>query len=346
MEHTIFISYSTKDTSIANELRADLEAAGLGCWIAPRDITPGEDWPTAIVGAVSRSRVMVLLFSSNANASADVSRELHLANDARVPIVALRLENVTPSLANQYCLADAHWLDANPPAREQFPKLIELLKSLWPDLAAADDADGSAKRGFFVKLLSFLNARPARTVRRVLLAFVVGLVKLLAMIVVALLVVGIVFVLVGSTALAHYAEATLGEYAWDFSSMSTDAPYELSPKLFADQVTPYLEQHTFRTITDSAITFTTPDRVEVSAKMMGLSVKLDGTVDEIGGLPEIRLQHLNNLPLPIIDGIISDGINQGLHIGWSRGPVQIRTLGVVGDSLIIETTNKSATEGK
>jgi hypothetical protein len=79
MAHDIFISYSNKDKPIADAICASIEANGMRCWIAPRDIAPGEDWPTAINIAITKSRVMVLVFSSNSNSSADVSRELNLA---------------------------------------------------------------------------------------------------------------------------------------------------------------------------------------------------------------------------------------------------------------------------
>ena len=79
MTHEVFISYSTKDKPIADGICANLEAKGVRCWIAPRDIAPGEDWPTAITRAISVSRIMVLVFSSNSNSSEDVGRELILA---------------------------------------------------------------------------------------------------------------------------------------------------------------------------------------------------------------------------------------------------------------------------
>jgi hypothetical protein len=48
MAHDVFISYSSKDKPLADGICANLEAVGIRCWTAPRDIGPGEDWPTAI----------------------------------------------------------------------------------------------------------------------------------------------------------------------------------------------------------------------------------------------------------------------------------------------------------
>ena len=43
MAHDVFISYSAKDKTTADGVCATLEAKGIRCWIAPRDILPGMD---------------------------------------------------------------------------------------------------------------------------------------------------------------------------------------------------------------------------------------------------------------------------------------------------------------
>ncbi len=42
----VFISYSTDDTPVTQEIRDGLEAAGIACWMAPRDIVPGKSTPS------------------------------------------------------------------------------------------------------------------------------------------------------------------------------------------------------------------------------------------------------------------------------------------------------------
>ena len=69
MAHDIFISHSSKDKTIADAMCATFEANGMRCWVAPRDVPPGAAWGAAIVEAIQNSRVMVLIFSDNANTS-------------------------------------------------------------------------------------------------------------------------------------------------------------------------------------------------------------------------------------------------------------------------------------
>ena len=55
MAHDVFISSSHKDKPVADADVAGFENKELRCWLAPRYITAGEDWPTAD-GAVNNPR--------------------------------------------------------------------------------------------------------------------------------------------------------------------------------------------------------------------------------------------------------------------------------------------------
>ncbi len=79
MAHDVFISYSSKDQTAADALCATLEAHGIPCWIATRNITYGSDYGEAIVDGIHESRVMVLVFSSHANTSPHIKREVDRA---------------------------------------------------------------------------------------------------------------------------------------------------------------------------------------------------------------------------------------------------------------------------
>ena len=130
MAHDVFISYSYKDKPIADAICTNLEVAGVRCWIAPRDMIPGEQGPEAISRAISQSRLMVMVFSADSNTSVDVYRELFLAASNNVVIIPFRIEQVEPEPRKGYILAGAHWLDAmNPPTQEQVDVLVKSVKS-------------------------------------------------------------------------------------------------------------------------------------------------------------------------------------------------------------------------
>jgi osmotically-inducible protein OsmY len=118
MAHDVFISYSTKDKAVAEALCATLEAQGVQCWIAPRNITYGSDYGAAIVDGINESRVMVLVFSSNANSSPHIKREVDRAVSKGLTIIPIRIEDVAPSRALEYYISPVHWLDATTPPIE------------------------------------------------------------------------------------------------------------------------------------------------------------------------------------------------------------------------------------
>ena len=339
MAHDIFISHSAKDQPIPDAICEKLEAAGIYCWISSRDIHSGEEWPTAIAKGIATSRAMVLLFTANANASVEVTRELFVASTCKLIKIGLRMEKVDIRQDNIFHLADVHWIDVDkPPTPEQMKALVDLLVSLGivPQMPIKPP-----ERNWLLRTLSSVwTAAPTRAIAHFVQLFVLTLIRVATVTAAAILVLGIVLALVGSFVMARYAEATLREYSWDFSQFDPSTPYKLSPELFTEQATPYVEQHTFRTISETSLSFTSPNLVQLSGKIVGMPVVLDGIIYESDGSPQIELQHLNTLPLPVISGIISDGINRGMHDAWSNAPVRIKHLSMVGDSLSIETVSK------
>ena len=118
MSHEVFISYASEDKTVADAVCAILEANRIRCWIAPRDVLPAEDYGAAIVRSLSASRLLVLVFSANANASPHVRRELEGAVRHGIPILPFRIEDAVPSDSLQYYLGGTHWLDALTPPLE------------------------------------------------------------------------------------------------------------------------------------------------------------------------------------------------------------------------------------
>jgi hypothetical protein len=131
MPHDVFISHSSKDKVYADAVCKRLESEAIRCWIAPRDILPGVAWGTAIVEAIENTRLMVLVFSSNANASPQIEREVERALSKEVPIVPLRIEPVTPGKSLEYFLGTPHWLDAiTPPFEQHLDYITQTVKAL------------------------------------------------------------------------------------------------------------------------------------------------------------------------------------------------------------------------
>ncbi len=107
----IFISYSSKDQKIAETICRALEARGYACWIAARDVSAGENFQEAIVKALREARLMLLVFTSNANNSNEIKKEVVLAGRHHVTVVPVRVEDVVPNDALAYEFATRQWID-------------------------------------------------------------------------------------------------------------------------------------------------------------------------------------------------------------------------------------------
>src|SRR5215468_9635398 len=131
MAHDVFVSYSSRDKLTADAVVARLEAARLRCWIAPRDILPGMEWGEAIIDGIHRSKIMVLVFSSSANASPQIRREVERAVNKGLPIIPFRIGEVLPSRSLEYFLSSPHWLDAlTPPVEAHIQRLADSVRTL------------------------------------------------------------------------------------------------------------------------------------------------------------------------------------------------------------------------
>jgi hypothetical protein len=131
MAHQVFISYGHDDKLVADAACARLEARGIRCWIAPRDVLPGQSYGEAINTAIHGSRAMVLVFSSKANLSEHVGKEVERAVSNSIPVVPLRIENVAPTGALEYFIGSVHWLDAlTPPIEQHLEYLADSIQRL------------------------------------------------------------------------------------------------------------------------------------------------------------------------------------------------------------------------
>jgi TIR domain len=137
MAHDVFICHSAKDKATADAVCAVIESNGVRCWIAPRDVTAGMEWSECIIDAIEECRVMVLVFTTNANESPQIRREVERAVNRGVAILPLRIEDILPGRALEYFIGNVHWLDAlTPPLETHLQNLAGTVKILLGRLPA------------------------------------------------------------------------------------------------------------------------------------------------------------------------------------------------------------------
>ena len=108
MTTDVFISYATFDRHFADTVCSHLEADHLKCWIAPRDIVPGQDWSRALVEAINSVNILVVVLSSHTSGSKHVSREVEQADRNGKTLVPIYAEDCELSGQLAYYLDGVH----------------------------------------------------------------------------------------------------------------------------------------------------------------------------------------------------------------------------------------------
>ncbi|HWS65773.1 MAG TPA: TIR domain-containing protein [Steroidobacteraceae bacterium] len=108
---TVFVSYASHDTEIANVACRELESRGIRCWIAPRDVAPGALYADAIVRAINECKVLLIVLSQSAVASSHVGREIERAASKHKQVIALRIDTAPLSPELEYFLSNSQWID-------------------------------------------------------------------------------------------------------------------------------------------------------------------------------------------------------------------------------------------
>jgi len=127
----VFISFHHDDLRVAKAVCDKLEAASMSCWFSHRDERPGEDWMEALVRGLDNSQIVVFILSADSNKSSACRKELVLADEKGMPIIPLRIQDVSPTGSVRYILAGRHRLDAiTRPIDRHLNALVAAVRSL------------------------------------------------------------------------------------------------------------------------------------------------------------------------------------------------------------------------
>ena len=178
MSASVFISCSSHDRKAAETICKAVEQRGIACWISSRDIGPGENFQESITRAIRAAKVMILVFSANANNSLEVKKEIALAGHYNVTVVPVRVEDVVPNDALTYELAVRQWIDLFEDWENAIERLVHQISTV---IAPAEVAEAAAPQPSSAAATAPLGA-PRPPARRSIVPLVGSVAALLVLI--------------------------------------------------------------------------------------------------------------------------------------------------------------------
>ncbi len=94
-----------------------------------------------------------------------------------------------------------------------------------------------------------------------------------------------------------------------------------------------VEPYALGLLKDLEADFQSPDVIVVGGMFQERPLTLVTRLDLESGVPQIQLQQLNGIPLYVVGGAISNGINRGLQTSWETVPVRVSVLQVEAERI-------------
>lgn len=131
----IYICYAPKDKGIAEKIYAELKQREIQCWISSKDIINGQSYAEGIIDAIEKSIAVVFIYSSNANTSPQIIRELEKAASLDKFIIPFKIDLEKPSKLIGYYLSSPYKLDATKGTFENnIDKLDKIIQNVYGQL--------------------------------------------------------------------------------------------------------------------------------------------------------------------------------------------------------------------
>jgi len=177
----IFISYSSKDKSIANQLVTQIEKAGFTCWIAPRNIEGGAEYSEVIEKAILKCKIFLLVFSEASSTSPWVKSELNIAFSENKYLIPYKTDATPLKGTMRLLLNDKHWIANNDNENKQIDLLLSAIQNYFAMLEKGE-TENLSENSFYTNISKKKNRN-----RMILGLSVVGFLIVMGIIILSLI---------------------------------------------------------------------------------------------------------------------------------------------------------------
>jgi len=167
--------------------------------------------------------------------------------------------------------------------------------------------------------------------------FLRGVVQLLLLVLIVLL----AAIIIGSFGAKSLAEETVGNFDWNFKNLKTGKENIITE----EDVQKGADVLAGAYFDDMQFDMQPPNAIDVNLVWRGIPLSIPVTVSEEQGKPHFFLSEINGIPLFLVASNLSAGINDGIDNAFRRSPVDISSL-VVTDETVVVTVEESTESGR
>jgi len=152
-----------------------------------------------------------------------------------------------------------------------------------------------------------------------------GLWRVGGTVILVVVLVSIVLLIAGAFALSLFAEQAIANTDWDLSE-DTKLDYVLTEDELAEGTRMAIEPYALDAVQDVWVDFRPPDQASLTLQFLDSSLSIHTRVRVQEGVPLLILERVNDVPLYVVGGIISNGIRRGFEEAWEDSTIQVSSL--------------------
>jgi hypothetical protein len=153
--------------------------------------------------------------------------------------------------------------------------------------------------------------------------------RVVAVLLVVVLILGLLSAVGGAYALSALAERTIPGNTWGLEEfVAYGQLFTITKDELDEAVELAVEPYALDMVDNPTFDFQPPEVVEISADLSSARVRLQGHLLLRDGVPQVYLERLNGVPLYVVGGIVSNGINRGLDELFDQASFRLETLEV------------------
>jgi len=107
----VFISHASRDLETVKKLATELKKRGIDVWLAPEQISMGDDYAEELVNGIESCDATIMVLSIDSMKSRHVRREMEIANDLGHRFYPVRLLELALAQEFAYFLRTHRWVD-------------------------------------------------------------------------------------------------------------------------------------------------------------------------------------------------------------------------------------------